>query len=130
MQCDDFADQCEAKAGAFRGAVGAGAESAGGMRRSPIHAACSGMLKWGARKVILSLRGAGNMRDEFDFRLSYWAGRFACLTAVKAMRLKGRVTMLFIAHQTPRGLQVDEVFSFGGVHQHTNKFEVVVEDMK
>lgn len=28
-------------------------------------------------------------------------------------RLKGQVTMLFITHQIPRGLQVDEVFSFG-----------------
>jgi subfamily B ATP-binding cassette protein HlyB/CyaB len=26
--------------------------------------------------------------------------------------LKGKVTMLFITHQVPRGLQVDEVFSF------------------
>ena len=29
-------------------------------------------------------------------------------------RLKGRVTVLFIAHQLPRGLAVDEVFSLGG----------------
>ncbi len=28
-------------------------------------------------------------------------------------QLKGKVTMLFIAHQVPRGLQIDEVFSFG-----------------
>jgi subfamily B ATP-binding cassette protein HlyB/CyaB len=28
-------------------------------------------------------------------------------------RLKGQVTMLFITHQIPKGLQVDEVFSFG-----------------
>ena len=28
-------------------------------------------------------------------------------------RLKGSVTMLFITHQIPKGLQVDEVFSFG-----------------
>jgi subfamily B ATP-binding cassette protein HlyB/CyaB len=27
--------------------------------------------------------------------------------------LKGKVTMLFITHQVPRGLQVDEVFRFG-----------------
>ena len=39
------------------------------MRRSPIHAACSGMLKWGARKTILSFRSVGNMRDELDLRL-------------------------------------------------------------
>ncbi|MEZ5615811.1 MAG: peptidase domain-containing ABC transporter [Rhodocyclaceae bacterium] len=29
--------------------------------------------------------------------------------------LKGQVTMLFITHQIPKGLQVDEVFSFGGM---------------
>jgi subfamily B ATP-binding cassette protein HlyB/CyaB len=29
-------------------------------------------------------------------------------------QLKGKVTMLFITHQIPKGLQVDEVFSFGG----------------
>ncbi len=29
-------------------------------------------------------------------------------------KLKGRVTILFITHQIPRGLQVDEVFSIGG----------------
>ena len=29
-------------------------------------------------------------------------------------RLKGQATMLFITHQIPKGLQVDEVFSFGG----------------
>ncbi len=29
-------------------------------------------------------------------------------------KLKGQVTMLFITHQIPRGLQVDEVFSLGG----------------
>ena len=28
-------------------------------------------------------------------------------------RLKGQATMLFITHQIPKGLQVDEVFSFG-----------------
>ena len=40
-------------------------------------------------------------------------------------KLKGKVTMIFITHQIPRGLQVDEVFSFGGDHQHTTKVEVV-----
>jgi subfamily B ATP-binding cassette protein HlyB/CyaB len=28
-------------------------------------------------------------------------------------RLKGKVTMTFITHQVPRGLQVDEVVSMG-----------------
>lgn len=29
-------------------------------------------------------------------------------------KLKGKATMLFIAHQLPRGLQVDEVVTLGG----------------
>lgn len=41
-------------------------------------------------------------------------------------KLKGRVTMIFITHQIPRGLQVDEVFSFGS-EQHTTRMEVVEE---
>ena len=43
-------------------------------------------------------------------------------------KLKGQVTMLFITHQIPRGLAVDEVFSFGGDHQHTTKVGVVGEE--
>ncbi len=39
-------------------------------------------------------------------------------------RLKGSVTMLFITHQIPRGLQVDEVYSFG----ERPKQMAVVED--
>jgi subfamily B ATP-binding cassette protein HlyB/CyaB len=42
-------------------------------------------------------------------------------------KLKGQVTMLFITHQIPRGLQVDEVFSFGG-DLHTTKVEVVGDE--
>ena len=30
-------------------------------------------------------------------------------------RLKGAVTMLFIAHQLPKALQVDKVYRFGSV---------------
>jgi subfamily B ATP-binding cassette protein HlyB/CyaB len=41
-------------------------------------------------------------------------------------KLKGKVTMLFITHQIPRGLQVDEVLSFGD-EQHTTRMEVVEE---
>ena len=41
-------------------------------------------------------------------------------------RLKGKVTMVFITHQIPRGLAVDEVFSFGG-DQHTTRMEVMEE---
>ncbi len=36
--------------------------------------------------------------------------------------------MLFITHQIPRGLQVDEVFSFGNDRQHNTKVEVVGEE--
>ena len=42
-------------------------------------------------------------------------------------KLKGQVTMLFITHQIPKGLQVDEVFSFDG-QQHATKVEVVGEE--
>jgi len=42
-------------------------------------------------------------------------------------KLKGHVTMLFITHQIPRGLQVDEVFSMGEDRPAT-KVEVVGED--
>ncbi len=38
------------------------------------------------------------------------AGQFARTVNL----LKGKVTMLFIAHQLPKGLQVDEVFTLGG----------------
>ena len=50
--------------------------------------------------------------------------------AMTINKLKGQVTMLFITHQIPRGLQVDEVFSFGGDHQHTTKVGVVREEKK
>jgi len=39
--------------------------------------------------------------------------------------LKGQVTMIFITHQIPRGLQVDEVFSFAGDNQPKTRVEVV-----
>ena len=45
-------------------------------------------------------------------------------------KLKGRVTMIFITHQIPKGLQVDEVFSFGNDHQHNTRVEVVGEEKK
>lgn len=41
-------------------------------------------------------------------------------------KLKGKVTMLFITHQIPRGLQVDDVFSFGA-DQSTTRMEVIDE---
>ena len=40
-------------------------------------------------------------------------------------QLKGKVTMLFITHQIPKGLQVDEVFSFGQDSQHSTKIETM-----
>ena len=43
-------------------------------------------------------------------------------------KLKGKVTMIFVTHQIPRGLQVDEVFSFGSDSQHSTKVEVVGEE--
>ncbi|GAB3543170.1 type I secretion system permease/ATPase [Noviherbaspirillum agri] len=42
-------------------------------------------------------------------------------------KLKGKVTMLFITHQIPRGLQVDEVISFSG-NQQTLKMKVVDDE--
>ncbi len=41
-------------------------------------------------------------------------------------KLKGKVTMIFITHQIPRGLTVDEVFSFGG-DQTAKRMEIVSE---
>jgi subfamily B ATP-binding cassette protein HlyB/CyaB len=43
-------------------------------------------------------------------------------------QLKGRVTMLFIAHQLPRGLQVDEVLQFGSRAQAPTQMSVIEED--
>ena len=45
-------------------------------------------------------------------------------------KFKGKVTMIFITHQIPRGLQVDEAFSFGGDSQHTRRMEVAVVEEK
>ena len=45
-------------------------------------------------------------------------------------KLKGKVTMLFITHQIPRGLAVDEVFSFGNSPQQATRMEVVEEERK
>ncbi|MHB1620783.1 MAG: peptidase domain-containing ABC transporter [Sulfuricella sp.] len=44
-------------------------------------------------------------------------------------KLKGRVTMLFITHHIPRGLQVDEVFSLGA-GQGTTKMEIVEDEYR
>ncbi|MBL8396580.1 MAG: peptidase domain-containing ABC transporter [Candidatus Accumulibacter sp.] len=44
--------------------------------------------------------------------------------------LKGQVTMIFITHQIPRGLQVDEVFSFGPQRPHAAKVVELGEEEK
>jgi len=44
-------------------------------------------------------------------------------------RLKGQVTMIFITHQIPRGLQVDEVFSFGN-EQQAKRVQVIGESQE
>ncbi|TCS72640.1 hypothetical protein EDC61_10450 [Sulfuritortus calidifontis] len=48
---------------------------------------------------------------------------------VALVELKGKVTMLFITHQIPRGLQVDEVLSFGPRQQAT-RMEVVEDERR
>ena len=44
-------------------------------------------------------------------------------------KLKGKVTMLFITHQIPKGLQVDEVFSMGG-EQGAVRMDIVGDEHK
>ena len=63
----------------------------------------------------------------FDEAVSNLDQPTAELFAKTINKLKGQVTMLFITHQIPRGLQVDEVFSFGD-ERHTTKVEVVGEE--
>ena len=63
----------------------------------------------------------------FDEAVSNLDQPTAELFARTINKLKGLVTMLFITHQIPRGLQVDEVFSFGE-DRHTTKVEVVGEE--
>ena len=41
-------------------------------------------------------------------------------------RLKGKVTMIFITHQVPNGLQVDEVVNMG---LHAVQMSVVKEEL-
>ena len=46
-------------------------------------------------------------------------------------QLKGKVTLLFIAHQLPRGLKVDEVLQFGALAAAQPPTQMrVVEDEK
>lgn len=41
-------------------------------------------------------------------------------------RLKGKVALIFITHQVPRGLQVDEVVNMG---QHAMQMSLVKREM-
>ena len=41
-------------------------------------------------------------------------------------RLKGKVTMIFITHQVPKGLQVDEVVNMG---QHARQVSLVKDEI-
>jgi len=50
----------------------------------------------------------------FDEAVSNLDRQTAESFAATVNSLKGKVTMLFITHQVPGGLQVDEVFRFGG----------------
>ena len=43
--------------------------------------------------------------------------------------LKGKVTMIFITHQVPKGLRVDEVFEVGMGAKHNIKTDTVIKDM-
>ena len=63
----------------------------------------------------------------FDEAVSNLDQPTAELFARTINKLKGKVTMVFITHQIPRGLQVDEVFSMGEDRQ-TTKVEVVGEE--
>ena len=48
--------------------------------------------------------------------------------AATVNQLKGRVTMLFITHQLPKGLLVDEVFRFGQQGQQPQMMGVVEQE--
>lgn len=49
----------------------------------------------------------------FDEAISNLDQQTAELFAQTINRLKGKVTMIFITHQVPKGLQVDEVVELG-----------------
>ncbi len=50
--------------------------------------------------------------------------------AVTVNALKGKVSMLFITHQLPKGLQVDEVFRFGSKPVQPQMMGVVEQEVK
>lgn len=61
----------------------------------------------------------------FDEAISNLDQQTAELFAQTINRIKGQVTMIFITHQVPRGLQVDEVVNMG---QHAMHMSLVKED--
>lgn len=62
----------------------------------------------------------------FDEAVSNLDQPTAELFARTINKLKGQVTIIFITHQIPHGLAVDEVFSFGS-DRHATKMEVMEE---
>ncbi|MCQ1547467.1 MAG: ATP-binding cassette domain-containing protein, partial [Candidatus Accumulibacter phosphatis] len=66
----------------------------------------------------------------FDEAVSHLDQQTAEHFAKTINRLKGMVTMIFITHQIPRGLAVDEVFSFSAERQQATRMGVVEEERK
>ena len=63
----------------------------------------------------------------FDEATSNLDHQTAELFAATVNALKGKVSMVFITHQVPKGLQVDEVFRFGQQNQQPQMMGVVGE---
>jgi subfamily B ATP-binding cassette protein HlyB/CyaB len=57
----------------------------------------------------------------FDEAVSNLDSQTAEQFAKTINKLKGKVTMLFITHQVPHGLHVDEVLNFSGLHNASGK---------
>ena len=58
-------------------------------------------------------------------------GKGVCISYIQHFaqtinRLKGKVTMIFITHQVPKGLQVDEVVNMG---QHAMHMSLVKDEI-
>jgi len=62
----------------------------------------------------------------FDEAISKLDQQTAELFAQTINRIKGKVTMVFITHQVPKGLQVDEVVNMG---QHAMQMSLVKEEV-
>ena len=59
----------------------------------------------------------------FDKTVSNLDRRAAEHLAATINRLRGRVTILFITHQVPQGLEVDEIVNLGLLAAPTNRTE-------